>query len=155
MSKRALVTLSFDPHYTPIEMFKMGIFGGNYFKIKTVLPKQFILDCQESNIQLFNNTTDYSKNHFYKKPCGKDYDWWIGKGLINTQDVNGWVEWYIKYYYGRRCDDDLRQIRRFNAFVIRHLGVLRYNQSKGRDVSKMRQNLLQWAYSDTLDLNVE
>lgn len=127
----------FKPDYTPLEMFEMGIFGGNYFKIITVLPKKFT----NSTIPLIHLDKPNFNHNKYKVDCGTSLQWWQDKGLIHKDDPNGWVEWYIKYYYGRRHVDDARQIARFNAFKSRHGGMLK----KYPDSLKTKQNLLQWA----------
>lgn len=129
----------FNPDYTPIEMFKMGIFGNCYFKLATNIPSQFV---NELNSICYEHRSrpNYSLNA-YGVECGTSLEWWQDKGLIHVDDPNGWVEWYIKYYYGRRHNDDARQIARFNAFKSRHGGMLK----KFPDSAKTKQNLLQWA----------
>jgi hypothetical protein len=129
---------NFNPDYTPIEMFTMGIFGGNYFKLVSILPEKFVLDLQRSKFKT-QFKPDFKLN-CYGIDCGTSLEWWQEKGLIHPDDPNGWVEWYIKYYHGRRHEDDARQIARFNAFKSRHGGMLK----KFPDSLKTKQNLLQW-----------
>jgi hypothetical protein len=141
-------TPSFTPSYTPVEMFKMGIFGGGYFQLETTLPEDFIRDMGILWPQ--NKPSEKSKN-CYKIIGGASLEWWTEQGLIHPDDPNGWVEWYVKFYYGRRHPDDNRQIKRFRSFVTRHLGMLRSYQSKGRDSVKTKQNLLQWSWNHEVD----
>jgi hypothetical protein len=140
----------FTPCYTPIEMFKLGIFGGTYFKIETNLPEDFIKDSEG----LLISETKYNKNaNRYGVVSGASLDWWLEQNLIHKDDPNGWVEWYVKFYYGRRHPDDKRQIKRFRAFIIRHLGMLRRFEAKGKDSIKTKQNLLQWAWDHKINPN--
>jgi hypothetical protein len=135
--------LEFKPSYTPVEMFRMGIFGGGYFQLPTTLPEQFLRDMEVLWPQ--NGKPDRNKN-FYKVIGGTSLEWWQEQGLIHSDDPNGWVEWYVKFYYGRRHEDDRRQIRRFRSFATRHLAMLRSYQRAGKDSVRTKQNLLQWAW---------
>jgi hypothetical protein len=72
---------------------------------------------------------------------------WRRKHWIYHEDPRGWFQWYCRYYMGRRCDDDERQIGRWRA-IKRHIGQIRVNCRKG-DLScrpAQRQALLHWAY---------
>lgn len=133
----------FSTCYTPLEMFSAGIFGGSYFKIKTRLPDEFIEDSKHLNIA--NDIFDKRIN-LYGVECGASLEWWLNKNLIHPDDPNGWVEWYVKFYYGRRHLDDDRQIKRCKSFITRHMGMLNGYVSKGKDSKKTRQNLLQWSW---------
>jgi hypothetical protein len=140
----------FTPCYTPVEMFKLGIFGGTYFKIETNLPEQFIKDTKS----LLISESKYSKNNNrYGVVSGASLEWWLEKNLINSADPNGWVEWYVKFYYGRRHSDDSRQIQRFKSFITRHLAMLRRFETNGKDSVKTKQNLLQWAWDYKINPN--
>ena len=138
----------FTPCYTPVEMFKMGIFGGSYFQIKTQLPLDF--EEELGGIE-YGRKEDKNKN-YYRTISGSSLEWWKNQGLIHEDDPNGWVEWYIKFYYGRRHPDDSRQIQRFKSFISRHMGMIRSYETKGKDSPKTKQNLLQWAWDYTIDL---
>jgi len=138
----------FTPCYSPVEMFNMGIFGGGYFKLETKLPEKFLMEMGPLWPQ--DKKPDRSKN-FYKIIGGASLEWWQEQNLIHPDDPNGWVEWYVKFYYGRRHPDDNRQVKRFRSFVTRHLGMLRSYQAKGKDSVKTKQNLLQWAWNYEID----
>jgi hypothetical protein len=72
---------------------------------------------------------------------------WRSKGWIYHEDPRGWFQWYCRYYRGRRCPDDERQIRRWRA-VRRQIAQLKKHCRHG-DVNcrpRQRQALLHWAY---------
>lgn len=138
----------FTPYYAPIEMFSMGVFGGAYFKLNTQLPEQFII---ESNRLLTSESRENKLSNKYNVISGSTLEWWLEQNLIHKDDPNGWVEWYVKFYYGRRHYDDDRQIKRFKAFITRHLAMLRGYQAKGKDSLKTKQNLLQWAWNHEIN----
>lgn len=139
----------FSPSYSPAQMFRMGIFGGCYFQLETTLPEEFLKEISVLLPQ--SGKPDRSKN-FYKIIGGASLEWWQAQGLIHPDDPNGWVEWYVKFYYGRRHADDRRQIKRYRSFVTRHMGMLRSYQRAGKDSIKTKQNLLQWAWDHERDL---
>lgn len=138
----------FTPCYTPIEMFSMGIFGGTYFKLETNLPNKFL---EKSKDLLTSESRENKLSNKYGVISGSPLEWWLEQNLIHKDDPNGWVEWYVKFYYGRRHDDDARQIQRFRSFVTRHLAMLRSYQAKGKDSLKTKQNLLQWAWNHEIN----
>lgn len=140
----------FTPSYTPVEMFSLGIFGGTYFQIPTQLPQEFIQELGNLLPQNTGGEQDSKRNH-YGILCGSSLEWWRKKGLIHPDDPNGWVEWYVKFFYGRRHPDDSRQIQRFKSFVARHVGMLRSYEKKGKGSLKTNQNLLQWAWDYKID----
>jgi hypothetical protein len=72
---------------------------------------------------------------------------WREKGWIYHDDPRGWFQWYCRYFMGRRCPDDERQIRRWRAFA-RHATQLQKHCRRGDSTCRPRQRqaLLQWAY---------
>jgi hypothetical protein len=136
----------FKPTYTPLEMLRMGVFGGSYFRDPKMIgntPKViFTLDKKLWGMP----DPDPSINH-YKVLAGLDLNFWTDKNLIHPDDPAGWFQWYIKYYYGRRHPDDQRQIRRWRSFVARH-GAQAYGNPR---YIRQRQALLQWAWNADLD----
>lgn len=50
----------------------------------------------------------------YGVKCGADLQMWEEKGWITAFDPYGWFQWYCRFYQGRRCADDDRQIGRAN-----------------------------------------
>ena len=64
------------------------------------------------------------------------YDW------INSIDTYGWIQWYFRYWLGRRSLDDERQIIRWKGIISRFNGKF-----DGYTISsEIRQILLHWAY---------
>jgi serine/threonine protein kinase len=61
--------------------------------------------------------------------------------------VMGWFQWYCRYYMGRRCPDDQRQIKRWRA-MRRHIAQIEKHCPKGETECRPRQRqaLLHWAY---------
>jgi hypothetical protein len=47
---------------------------------------------------------------------------WRKNGWIYHEDPRGWFQWYCRYYRGRRCLDDDRQIRRWRQMARRRSG---------------------------------
>ena len=92
----------------------------------------------------------------YGVKCGTSLRFWEEKGWINAIDPYGWFQWYCRYYFGRRSNNDKRQIKRYNAIVNRFKAILvkiiKNNDAKFNDHSispKIRQVLLHWGYELT------
>ncbi|PSS00883.1 hypothetical protein BD289DRAFT_360312 [Coniella lustricola] len=119
----------FTPNKSPAELLREGAFGGSYFRPLyskklgiTIsddyleLPKSWYegLDC---SYYLTSSTYDPEANKF-KVACGQSIEEWEASGWINHQfDVRGWFQWYCRFFQGRRCDDDERQISRWKKCV--------------------------------------
>lgn len=136
----------FKPSYTPLQMLKLGVFGGAYFsdpshKIGTPTVV-FALDKS-----LWGNSKPDKTINKYGVLAGASLDFWKEKNLMHKDDPAGWFQWYIKYYYGRRHEDDKRQINRWRSFVARH-GAQAYGKT-GRE--RQKQALLQWAWDNNTD----
>ena len=138
---------NFRPGLTPKEMLKLGVFGGKY-----------MTDCQNEfpaawfrNANLCPDQADPNVNYFGVS-ASQPLIVWRGKGWIWEKDPRGWFQWYCRYYLGRRCDDDERQIKRWRA-MSRHVAQVKKNCEKYElDCRpKQRQALLQWAY-DSRDM---
>lgn len=133
----------FQPELTPKEMLEMGVFGGKY-----------MTDCQEEfpkewfeQAKLSPKRKDISLN-FYQVDASLPLKDWLEKGWIYPDDPRGWFQWYCRYYYGRRLEEeDRRQIKRWKA-IRRHAGAIRKNcEPYNLDCrKKQRQALLHWAY---------
>lgn len=132
----------FQPELTPTQMLEMGVFGGRY-----------MTDCQNEfpadwfvNAKLCPERHDPSLN-FFGVNASQPLSVWQKKGWIYEEDPRGWFQWYCRYFMGRRCIDDARQIKRWRA-IRRHIGQIRKNCIPG-DLNcrrKQRQALLHWAY---------
>ncbi|MBU1095517.1 MAG: hypothetical protein KKB34_03465 [Bacteroidetes bacterium] len=132
----------FSPELTPKEMLKLGVFGGKY-----------MTDCRDEfpsnwykNARLCSEFHDPDLNCFGIN-ASQPLKVWREKGWIYEEDPRGWFQWYCRYYMGRRCPDDDRQIKRWRA-MRRHIAQIRTNCPPG-DLNcriKQRQALLHWAY---------
>jgi hypothetical protein len=132
----------FRPQLTPPQMLALGVFGGKY-----------MTDCvHEFPADWFDDAKLCSKRHDPDLNCfgvnaSQPLSVWRAKGWIYPEDPRGWFQWYCRYYLGRRCPDDERQIKRWKA-ISRHVGQLVKNCPRG-DLQcrrKQRQALLHWAY---------
>ena len=132
----------FKPDLPPVEMLELGVFGGKY-----------MTDCREEfPASWFENARLCSEKHdpelnFFGINASRPLSYWRLKGWIYIEDPRGWFQWYCRYYIGRRCHDDLRQIKRWKA-MTRHIAQLRKNCFHG-DLQcrrRQRQALLHWAY---------
>ncbi|HVX16309.1 MAG TPA: hypothetical protein VHC22_34300 [Pirellulales bacterium] len=132
----------FRPQLAPKQMLELGVFGGKY-----------MTDCSDEfpdgwfdRARLCHERHDPELNYFGIN-ASQPLSVWRANGWINDQDPRGWFQWYCRYYFGRRSDDDDRQIRRWRA-IRRHLAQIEKNCRRG-DLScrrKQRQALLHWAY---------
>jgi hypothetical protein len=137
---------SFDPRFhpdlTPKQMLKLGVFGGRYM---TDCVNEFPSDWFEQ-ARLCHERHDPKLNYFNVN-ASQPLAVWRKKGWLYQEDPRGWFQWYCRYYMGRRCPDDERQIKRWKA-VRRHEAQLEKNCDPG-DLScrpVQRQALLHWAY---------
>ncbi len=162
----------FTPNLTPRQMFKLGSFGGTYWRPihssvknksyknvhhKKGWKKKWFYDIPES--QLSSEKYDKNKNK-YKVKVGTTLEFWENSNWISEHDPYGWVMWYCNFFSGRRIkDEDERQIKRW-------LGVAGDNgrfkkwlvtliQKKGGEYNdfkispKIRQTLQHWGYKLT------
>lgn len=119
----------FTPNKSPAEMLREGCFGGSYYrplrsrKLGIVveddweeLPKDWI-EGLDVDRYLISPTYDPDVNK-YKVSCGQSIEEWEAAGWISHEhDVRGWFQWYTRFYSGRRCDDDDRQVSRWKKCV--------------------------------------
>ena len=153
--------MSFNPNKTPIETIKEGAFGGTYFRdiYSSINGKWCRNSWKEFDFLRDINPELYLSNYYdtnvnkYKIRCGTSLRFWENEGWIREQDPYGWFQWYCRYYLGRRCKDDERQIARWNNIVNRFKGVIvkmiKSRNAKYNDYSispKIRQILLHWGY---------
>ena len=125
-------------------MLELGIFGGWYFKGDiSEYPKEWFVSAKISHTG-FDSTLNY-----FKVASGQAMSVWKDKGWITSEDPLGWFQWYCRYSLGRRISEvDEFQIKRWKAFVPRHIGGTK-NNCEPHDIRcrpKQRQALLQWAY---------
>jgi len=132
----------FKPELTPKEILNMGVFGGKYMTdCQNEFPKNWFK--KEKMCHEFHDP----KINFFGVNASQPLSVWRKKGWIYRDDPRGWFQWYCRYYLGRRCEDDERQIRRWLA-MKRHVGQLRKNCKIGDFKRRpiQRQALLHWAY---------
>ena len=119
----------FRPNLSPKQIFKLGSFGGTYWRpikskfFKETLknkhkkyPKSWWKNIPEDHLTRPFNKYDTKINKYGKK-VGTTLQFWQDKGWIDKQDPYGWVQWYCEFYLGRRTNDDERQISRFNKLA--------------------------------------
>jgi hypothetical protein len=132
----------FQPELTPRQMLELGVFGGKY-----------MTDCAaEYPAEWFEKAKLCPERHDPVLNCfgvnaSQSLAVWRAKGWLWQDDPRGWFQWYCRYYLGRRCDDDERQVKRWRA-VRRHIVQLQKN-CRPRDLEcrrRQRQAILHWAY---------
>jgi hypothetical protein len=132
----------FRPQLTPREMLKLGVFGGKYMTDCTAeFPKEWFV-----HAKLCHERHD-PKLNFFGVNASQPLAVWRKKGWIYKDDPRGWFQWYCRYYMGRRCADDERQIKRWKA-IRRHVAQVRKNCEAGdfKCRPRQRQALLHWGY---------
>ena len=132
----------FKPQLTPQQMLELGVFGGKYMTdCGGEFPKEWFKKaklCHE-----FHNPT----LNFFGINASKPLSYWQQKGWIYWEDPRGWFQWYCRYYMGRRCEDDDRQIKRWKQ-MTRHIAQIK-KHCHVKELTcrrKQRQALLHWAY---------
>ena len=116
----------FKPNKTPKQVFKMGAFGGTYFRPiyssvtnKNYTPGEAMRGLPKSWFQGLDMKTKVTSSTYdkkinkYKVKCGSTLEAWENSGWIDKQDPYGWFQWYCRYCTGRRTEDDERQIGRW------------------------------------------
>jgi hypothetical protein len=174
---------TFTPNKSPEEMIREGCFGGSYFrplksrKLGIVveddwqqLPESWYsgLDVDK---YLVSATYDADVNKF-QRACGQSIEEWEAAGWIAYEhDIRGWFQWYCRFFMGRRCSDDKRQVSRWKKCVgetgrWRRMLLKKYvqmgvrelfddGQEEEKEVSPvMHQTCHHWAYQvQQLDLD--
>ncbi len=132
----------FSPELTPKQMLRLGVFGGKYM---TDCRKEFPAD-GFARAKLSPDRRDPDLNYF-EVNASQPLSAWRQNGWIHPEDPRGWFQWYCRYYMGRRCEDDARQIQRWKA-IRRHIAQLKKHCPPGALHCRRRQRqvLLHWAY---------
>ena len=132
----------FQPELTPKEMLSLGVFCGRYMRdCQDEFPADWFIDAKFAE-----GERDCALNYF-GVDASMPLSHWVEKLWIHPNDSRGWFQWYCRYYMGRRCGDDQRQIKRWKA-IRRHVGQIKKNCEVG-DITcrpRQRQALLHWAY---------
>ncbi|KAF1808297.1 hypothetical protein P152DRAFT_405752 [Eremomyces bilateralis CBS 781.70] len=115
----------FQPNKSPSEILREGSFGGTYFRplYSKALGTTISDDWRELpsswvkglNISKFLTSSEYDPTiNKFGVACGQSIEEWEAAGWIHHQyDVRGWLQWYCRFFMGRRCDDDEWQIGRW------------------------------------------
>ena len=132
----------FQPQLSPQKMLRLGVFGGKYMTDSSAeFPAEWF-----KRARLSPEFHDPEINYF-RVNASKPLSYWRSKGWIYLEDPRGWFQWYCRYYMGRRCEDDSRQIQRWKN-MYRHVAQIKRN-CEPWDMEcrpKQRQALLHWAY---------
>ena len=168
----------FKPNLTPREIFEKGSFGGAYWRpiYSSVINKDLknqhrskkwnvdeIFKGLDDNI-LTKSKCDIKINK-YKVRVGQSLEEWErerkGGSWIREDDPYGWVQWYCRFYNGRRLNngEDERQISRWAGIASERGRFRRWlvtlilkNNSAWNDFTvspSIRQTLQHWAYELT------
>jgi hypothetical protein len=119
----------FQPNKSPAEILHEGAFGGSYYRPLysrklgiTVrddwreLPDEW-LEGIDPEKYLLKSAYDASINKA-GVACGQSIEEWEANGWIaHDYDVRGWFQWYTRFFQGRRCPDDDRQVGRWSRCV--------------------------------------
>ena len=132
----------FRPQLSPKQMLELGVFGGKYMSDCT---SEFPVDWFEK-ARLCSEIHDPALNYFGVN-ASQTLAEWRRQGWIYKEDPRGWFQWYCRYFMGRRCPDDERQIKRWKS-MSRHIGQIKKNCLPLDLVCRPRQRqaLLHWAY---------
>lgn len=120
---------TFQPNKSPLEMLREGAFGGSYYRplysktLRTTiegdwkeLPDAWLKDL---DVEKYLTSPNYNPeaNKFGVK-CGQSIEEWEAAGWIaHAYDIRGWFQWYTRFWLGRRCEDDDRQVGRWERCV--------------------------------------
>ena len=161
----------FRPNLSPRQMFKLGSFGGTYWRpIKSKFydkelknyhkkyPKSWWKGIPDDHLTRPFNKYDKKLNKYGVK-VGTTLKFWESKGWIKSSHPYGWVHWYCDFFMGKRSSDDDRQIKRWLGLAsekgrFRRWLVTQILKKKGKwndeTISpKIRQTLQHWAYKLT------
>jgi len=166
----------FNPNLTPRDMFKMGSFGGTYWRpiyskvvkkhlknIHKKYPTSWWKGIPESHL----SSEEYDKSiNTYGVKVGTSLAFWESKKWIKKEHPYGWVHWYCDFYSGKRGEDDERQIKRWQAlagpkgrfmrFLVTQIEKKNAEWNDNLISPKIRQVLQHWGYKLTKgDYNYE
>jgi len=163
----------FVPNRTPEEVLRAGSFGGTYFRsitsavtgitynadqvLKDTCPSEWVQGLDKRAMLL--SQTYRKEINKYKVKCGGSLGMWESSGWIADSDPYGWFQWYCRFYQGRRCSDDERQIGRWarsagpkGRFRSQLCNKCISSNAKADDVRispVIRQTLLHWGFELT------
>ncbi|BGP19074.1 hypothetical protein JCM10213_006659 [Rhodosporidiobolus nylandii] len=173
----------FKPNMSPEEIIRQGSFDGGYFRpVKSRksgrelhedwkdFPKEWYEGLDTSMYltrpELVSPADAATSVNRWKEKMGQGYEDWEKNGwIVAEHDARGWYQWYYRFFLGRRCDDDERQVGRWARCAGEQSGRWRrillekYRKAgvnvvepEQESVSKgIRQTLNHWAYDPTTD----
>lgn len=162
----------FTPNLTPAQVIAAGTWGGCYFhprggkaglpgpngkrKDIAISPSEFPTEWFEGiEKSRYANRRYVAETNMYGVKAGQDQEYWESKGWIDARDPRGWFQWYCRFFIGRRCDDDDRQISRWKGVcgakgrwktnLINKIIAANATFDDARVSPVVRQTLLHWA----------
>ncbi|KAM0750919.1 hypothetical protein T439DRAFT_325967 [Meredithblackwellia eburnea MCA 4105] len=167
----------FRPNLSPEEIIRAGAFGGSYFRrVKSKkMKRDFVDDWKDLPSEWYSNLdpSHYLTRNTYepsitkwKADVGLPFEEWEKKGWIRHEfDCRGWFQWYCRFFRGRRCEDDERQIGRWIRIASpasgrwRRVLLGKYLAKEINEIERtlepvspgIRQTLLHWAFEPTTD----
>jgi hypothetical protein len=174
-SKVQKLLKDFHPNRSPEQVLRAGSFGGTYFRpiasavtntkynaqevLKDTLPKEWI-DGLAAN--MLTSATYRPQINKYGVKCGGSLGMWESSGWITDADPYGWFQWYCRFYQGRRCSDDSRQISRclasagpkgrFRSQLCNKILAAQTSFDNPSISPVIRQTLLHWGLEMTQDI---
>ncbi|OCF33588.1 hypothetical protein I316_04661 [Kwoniella heveanensis BCC8398] len=161
----------FTPNLTPEDMFAGGAFGGGFFAdtYSNILKSPMSASDDIATLsftlpnarKLLTNPIPDGENNRFRVRAGQSLQEWEKAGWIWGQDPRGWAQWYVRFWEGRRCEDDERQVRRWLKVAgptgrFKRALLKKLVQSGGQSAladedigAVLRQCLWQWGYEMT------
>ena len=161
---------TFTPALSPEAVLRAGAFGGTYFRpIACTVTRRAYRDAWREFPAAWFKGVDVAKTvacpvydpsvNRYGVACGQSLEAWQSSGWITSWDPYGWFQWYCRFFLGRRCEDDARQIGRWLACcgptgrwkgnLAAKVLAARAAYDDARVAPVVRQTLLHWAYELT------
>lgn len=163
----------FHPNRTPEEVLRAGSFGGTYFRpiisavtnikytpssvLDNTVQPEWISGLDKST--MLTSSTYRPQINKYGVKCGGSLGMWESSGWISEVDPYGWFQWYCRFYSGRRCSDDSRQIGRwaksagvkgrFRSQICNKIIAAGTTAGDARISPVIRQTLLHWGLEIT------
>ncbi|KDE05328.1 hypothetical protein MVLG_04244 [Microbotryum lychnidis-dioicae p1A1 Lamole] len=169
---------TFLPTLCPEEILRQGSFCGGYFRpIKSKksgrsykndwkdLPAEWYAGL-DLGTHLTHPDPPIPSLNRWKTKVGQTYEAWEDQGWIEPEhDCRGWFQWYCRFFRGRRCADDDRQIGRWERLAgekggrWRRIYYGKHHKAGANEIEPaeetiskgIRQTLNHWAYEPSTD----